>query len=104
VPASLSHSAATIRFQIGSGGKPPGAANRREPSFLSYQSSNPATPFFGPRIPGCLEGGVAVAVGARCGAEIDATSCNWGQLVLLRAGLDVFLRLLGWGTDGDDRG
>jgi hypothetical protein len=46
---------------------------------------------------------VAVAV-APLRAEIDAASCNWGKLVFLRAQLDIFLRLLSWGSDGNDRG
>lgn len=49
-------------------------------------------------------GGAAVAVGALCVAEIEAAGFNWGKLVLRRARLDVWLRLLGWGSDGDDGG
>jgi len=61
-------------------------------------------PSVGPIHTWMLPGGVAVAVGALCVAKIDADSGNWGQLVFLRARPDVFLRLLGWGPDGDDRG
>jgi hypothetical protein len=58
---------------------------------------------FWPRIPGCLQA-AGLWQSGHCVAEIDAASCNWGQLVFLRARLDVVSRLLGWGADCDDRG
>jgi len=52
---------------------------------------------------GLTPGGVAVAIGALCVAEIDAAGRNGEQLVFLRARPDVFLQLPGWGFDDADK-